>query len=981
MVVRQTLPRKKHIAGCVNRRHREIVKHFFMFGFILQLLWIMTFFSLQDLRGLDAESVSKLDLSRSIFEDSQGFAVTLKATSHPRYTLNRSHCEGLAVEWLESEGVHTGLSTREDFKRQLAFHIANRRSKLSLPKLLEMPLEELCRTVIDKISDNAITKVARLPSIRFESELSRPSTRLLSSSGSQPFHVALVLPFHRDEISKIAHMMESWDAFPPCSRVNKNYWHEEHKVFVHFVWAFALDFNTNEGAIVKETLEYLWMHHQGATKCFSSSSLVSLRQNSTFAHFDGACTSFYQLMGSMGDRFDAMQLLETDVRPIRANWLDAWLAFIDIGSVCSAWWVKGSPSMCRMSFGELDARHDMHINGNSLYALKCPEFDDYLKRVRLFYSRDGNGQSVGVGGCQTGRIYEEGYDHAMFQYRLEPENYIYSRRIVNKFVYSSFVMNLCEDLYSISQLLDKDYGTYLVHSKSVFLSGYGKQIYEVFNDVFDKAPGPPVYEAAIPLFRSGELDNGTYRKILTLGGKLKSNLEEHPAFSKGSWNQAYPGQVYLWSLDFDAGPLGCNMPLYREAGAVLHAEIDSDNCQLAGLCPEKGNFLKIDEARGLSWESGGRAPQQLTRRYFQKFRKDPRHQRIDAFICSYPVANCQIFLPFRKPIILYVTTRLEFCRHDEGIYWRLPYKEAKKGGVAWIQWLKGFRSILKQPGSVIVANNMYDLHYIKYFTGIDAQYIPTWCGDFTEDYRQARKGSMPYVGSLSYHPVKATVLVGPDRTNLNLIRDGSNSLEAVEKHPLTVDLETAHAKALERMLPKDVVFDFKFMSDLDPEEELNAKELSLYRAIVCMPYQVSTPSIFEYYRLNIPLFFPSKRLLKEWKNKYGILWEEINGWPERVPEFIVGEPTQVPNPKNDTDESFDYWLQFADWFSLPHVQQYDNFDHLMELLMRSDLFKISDEMKKYNTHQREELVRKWRAIFDGIRKSKVGINKENPLFF
>jgi hypothetical protein len=82
---------------------------------------------------------------------------------------------------------------------------------------------------------------------------------------------------------------------------------------------------------------------------------------------------------------------------------------------------------------------------------------------------------------------------------------------------------------------------------------------------------------------------------------------------------------------------------------------------------------------------------------------------------------------------------------------------------------------------------------------------------------------MPYVGSLSYHPVKATVLVGPDRTNLNLTRDGSNPLKAEEKHPITVDLEIAHAKARKSLLPKDVEFDFKFMSDIDPEKGLNAK--------------------------------------------------------------------------------------------------------------------------------------------------------------
>jgi hypothetical protein len=114
----------------------------------------MNLLDLQDLRGLDIEPLSKLEFSRSISEDLQGSAVTVKATSHSRYILNRSQCEGLAIEWLKSEGVHTGLSTREDFKRQLAFHMENRfpsrRSKISLSMLLEMPLEQLCRTVIDR---------------------------------------------------------------------------------------------------------------------------------------------------------------------------------------------------------------------------------------------------------------------------------------------------------------------------------------------------------------------------------------------------------------------------------------------------------------------------------------------------------------------------------------------------------------------------------------------------------------------------------------------------------------------------------------------------------------------------------------------------------------------------------------------------------------------------------------------------------------
>jgi hypothetical protein len=30
---------------------------------------------------------------------------------------------------------------------------------------------------------------------------------------------------------------------------------------------------------------------------------------------------------------------------------------------------------------------------------------------------------------------------------------------------------------------------------------------------------------------------------------------------------------------------------------------------------------------------------------------------------------------------------------------------------------------------VIASNNLYDKHYLMYHTGIDVEYIPSWCGD------------------------------------------------------------------------------------------------------------------------------------------------------------------------------------------------------------------------------------------------------------
>ena len=44
-----------------------------------------------------------------------------------------------------------------------------------------------------------------------------------------------------------------------------------------------------------------------------------------------------------------------------------------------------------------------------------------------------------------------------------------------------------------------------------------------------------------------------------------------------------------------------------------------------------------------------------------------------AQVCSHPAANCELFLPFDRAILVHLTTRLEFGRHDANVEWRVPF--------------------------------------------------------------------------------------------------------------------------------------------------------------------------------------------------------------------------------------------------------------------------------------------------------------------
>ena len=55
---------------------------------------------------------------------------------------------------------------------------------------------------------------------------------------------------------------------------------------------------------------------------------------------------------------------------------------------------------------------------------------------------------------------------------------------------------------------------------------------------------------------------------------------------------------------------------------------------------------------------------------------------------------------------------------------------------------------------------------------------------------------------------------------------------------------------------------------------------------------------------------------------------------------------------------------------MPHIQLFDSFEHLMELLGSVDLFEISDRMREHNAAERERIVEEWKMIFNNITKQR-----------
>ena len=153
-------------------------------------------------------------------------------------------------------------------------------------------------------------------------------------------------------------------------------------------------------------------------------------------------------------------------------------------------------------------------------------------------------------------------------------------------------------------------------------------------------------------------------------------------------------------------------------------------------------------------------------------------------------------------------------------------------------------------------------------------------------------------------------------------------------------------------------------------------DLTSHRAIVFIPYQVSTIFTFEVYRLNIPLFFPDLKLLTLWWKEYDIMWERSYGDPEqpRIGELAENLPSW-PSPNANTAKSFAFWAKWSDWHQLPHVQLFSSLPDLMMQLNAANFTAISAAMRKQNAQDRASQIGIWKGIFDRIQEAKHSIDR------
>lgn len=131
------------------------------------------------------------------------------------------------------------------------------------------------------------------------------------------------------------------------------------------------------------------------------------------------------------------------------------------------------------------------------------------------------------------------------------------------------------------------------------------------------------------------------------------------------------------------------------------------------------------------------------------------------------------------------------------------------------------------------------------------------------------------------------------------------------------------------------------------------RDITSYKGLISMPYEVSLMSLFEYFTAGMPLFFPSREFWKtqaNHQNLYSLFWY----WDDRLPEDLA------------EFKNLNLWIDMADMYSTlqsPNTYYFDSYDHLFQLL---DTFEYKDDRTFRQAHI-DNVKQEWRRVFQKIQ--------------
>lgn len=284
---------------------------------------------------------------------------------------------------------------------------------------------------------------------------------------------------------------------------------------------------------------------------------------------------------------------------------------------------------------------------------------------------------------------------------------------------------------------------------------------------------------------------------------------------------------------------------------------------------------------------------------------------IDVLMCSLPIATCQFFSRLNRSVLLY-----QFQQHEY----------LTKSAQDYRYWRDELKTIVASTSHIFAANNVYDVMHTYHYTGI----LP--------------------------------VLVVSVPTYVHVLRE-----ESVAKHSTNL----LFAKHIERTWPgfRAIAAELCRLGSIERVDAVlgeyyELEQLAEYRAAIFVPYHKSTMQMLEVYQMGLPMFFPSLDFLTSLELRFSmmalrVLWREI-------PNSSVENSFNFDPTSRDDESSVRFWLQFADFYQLPHIQYYGSWTQLAEILRQCDTTLVSRLMLLHNKQRLFASASAWSHILEAL---------------
>ena len=145
--------------------------------------------------------------------------------------------------------------------------------------------------------------------------------------------------------------------------------------------------------------------------------------------------------------------------------------------------------------------------------------------------------------------------------------------------------------------------------------------------------------------------------------------------------------------------------------------------------------------------------------------------------------------------------------------------------------------------------------------------------------------------------------------------------------------------------------------------------LDTYTAVIHIPYNISTMSIFQQTRANIPVWVPSQRLLAElWadpKEPNELSWTVFKEGSENEPHITQWDKVR-------TLETAKRWASLADFYhDMGCIFEFDSIEDLTKRISSTDYVSAMKESESKQRQRREEIFAVWEQVFYGLRTLRV----------